>query len=332
MDNLLERDSMLSVGEVPWHGKGTTMVEPPKDSQEALEISGLDWTVSRVPVSIDSGFVPVRIAGTVSKKNEGAYGAIVRDDISDPFDPDRIMGVVGPNYVPFQNHEMGQIFDGLIAEDVLDIHTCGSLFNGKRVWMLGRFRQEAQEIRKDDKVESYCLLSHGHDGNVAVRFGFTPIRVVCWNTLSYAHDSEDSKLVRCLHTESLGRNLETLAESISVAREVFEMTCETYRELSKQRVSRADLQKYAVIVSGQEGKKPDELSLVAQKTIQQIVDNAEKGRGNNGHSWWDAYNGCTEWLTWQRGRSVDRRLDSLWTGESKKIAETALELALSMSA
>ena len=43
---------------------------------------------------------------------------------------------------------------------------------------------------------------------------------------------------------------------------------------------------------------------------------AEAGRGNGLPSirgtYWTAYNGVSEWLTYNRGRSEDNRLNSLW--------------------
>lgn len=40
----------------------------------------------------------------------------------------------------------------------------------------------------------------------------------------------------------------------------------------------------------------------------------------------------TEFTTWERGRSQDTRLDSLWFGESAKVNTRALQAAMKMVA
>ena len=63
---------------------------------------------------------------------------------------------------------------------------------------------------------------------------------------------------------------------------------------------------------------------------------AEAGRGNDLPSirgtYWSAYNGVSEWLTYGRGRSEDNRLNSLWFGDSANTNRHALEVALDMAA
>jgi hypothetical protein len=60
----------------------------------------------------------------------------------------------------------------------------------------------------------------------------------------------------------------------------------------------------------------------------QIVANFEQGRGNHRATLWDAYNGVTEWLDYQRGTSDSNRLDSSWFGNSAKLRVHAHSSAL----
>ena len=70
--------------------------------------------------------------------------------------------------------------------------------------------------------------------------------------------------------------------------------------------------------------------------IDEIVGLAEAGRGNDLTSvrgtLWTAYNGVSEWLTYQRGRSGDNRLNSLWFGDGAALNKHALEVALDLAA
>lgn len=320
--NLKENDSMLTVGARPWHGLGVTLAEPPATGEDALRIAKLDWTVHREPLFLANGMRAV-VCGSVSRSNDGQYAAMMRDDTED------ILGVVGPGYVPYQNSQMAALFNPLISDGSLSIETCGSLFNGRRVWMLGKFKSGNMTIEKGDEVGKYLMLAHGHDGQFAVRFGATAVRVVCWNTLSLAVKS--SRLMRCLHTTNLDENLKILRDGLVAAEETFELTADQYRLLASRGVSRADLREYARLVIDAP-KDEKEWTKGHTDKIGKIVGAAMEGRGNTGRNWWHAYNGVTEYLTWQAGRKVDSRMEKVWFGESAEISLKALDLALSLSA
>lgn len=322
--NIYENDSVLTVGEKPWHGLGVTMAEPPASGEEALRIAKLDWQVQREPLFLGDGTRAV-VSGSVSRQNEGQYAAIVRQDTND------ILGVVGPGYTPYQNSQMAELFNPLIDEGKVTIETCGSLYNGRRVWFLAKFKSGNMLIRNGDEVAKYLLCAHGHDGCFAVRFGSVGIRVVCWNTLSAAVTDAESKLFRCLHTTNVEQNLKTLRDSLDAAEQTFELSAEQYRLLASRGVSRVDLREYARIIV--EAEKDETKWTAGQRSkIGKIVGSAVDGRGNKGQTWWDGYNGVTEYLTWDRGKKQDYRLDSSWFGDSAKVNRQALELALSMSA
>ena len=185
-----------------------------------------------------------------------------------------------------------------------------------------------------DEVEKFVLLSHGHDGSLAVRCGFTPIRVVCQNTLSMAHGSDASKLIRVKHMKDVLENLANVREIMDIANQEFEATAEQYRVLARKSVNQADLRRYVKKVfkveEGQEG------STRLKNIMEEIVGLAEAGRGNDlpsvRNTLWTAYNGVTEFLGYNRGRSEDNRLNSLWFGDSANTNRHALEVALDMAA
>ena len=61
-----------------------------------------------------------------------------------------------------------------------------------------------------------------------------------------------------------------------------------------------------------------------------IEANFETGRGNQGQTLWDAYNGFTEWLDHQRGQSEISRLESAWFGDSVRLINKAHLEALAL--
>ena len=44
---LTDSDTMFSVRETPWHGLGAVLEEPPATVAEAIEASGLGWSVAK---------------------------------------------------------------------------------------------------------------------------------------------------------------------------------------------------------------------------------------------------------------------------------------------
>jgi phage/plasmid-like protein (TIGR03299 family) len=202
------------------------------------------------------------------------------------------------------------------------------------VWVLAKLNREPLVVAPGDEVEKYLLLSHGHDGSLAVRVGFTPVRVVCANTLAVAHRSDAAKLIRLKHTKDVLTNLANVREVMNLANAEFEATAEQYRLLARKDINQADLRRYVKRVL-----KVDDQEEIATRTanvIEQIVGLCESGVGNTLPSvkdtYWTAYNGVTEWLGYQRGRGRQSRLDSLWFGDSANLNRHALQVALEMAA
>jgi phage/plasmid-like protein (TIGR03299 family) len=308
---------MAYFGQLPWHGLGTALGEDDLyDWQSASAKAGLDWEAELVPlVTADTGARVEHRA--VRRKSDG-----------------RVLGVVGPRYAVLQNQDAFQWFEPFLEAKEAALHTAGSLRHGSRIWVLAKLNRDPLVIAQGDEVEKYLLLSHSHDGSLAVRVGFSPVRVVCANTLAMAHGAEASKLLRVKHTRDVHDNLANIREVINLANAEFQATSEQYRLLARRSINQADLQRYVQKVLKVEDDQ--EAGPRMKNIIGEIVGLAEAGRGNGLPSvrgtYWAAYNGVTEWLTYSRGRCQENRLNALWFGDGATLNRQALEVALDMAA
>src|SRR5690606_1423164 len=150
----------------------------------------LDWPVETVPAfaDVDGSLIPAPEARHVIRRTRA--GA-------------EVLGTVGKRWTPLQNRDAFRWFDPLLADGDCELEAAGSLKGGRNVWILARVRSIAPVTvgrRPDDEVRPYLLLSNAHDGTRAVTCAFTPIRVVCWNTLSAAHSVADRADARAART------------------------------------------------------------------------------------------------------------------------------------
>ncbi len=300
--------------QTPWHGLGTKLAEEDLyDVARTCEKSGLNWQVELTPLV------------TADTQAKVEHKAVRRTS------DNRILGVVGPRYCVLQNRDAFAWFQPFLDAREASLNTAGSLRGGSRVWVLARLNRSPLVIAPGDEVEKYLLLSHGHDGSLAVRVGFTPIRVCCANTLALAHGSDASKLIRVRHSKSLLANLQNIREIVDAANAEFVATAEQYRLLAHRDINQADLRKYV-----KRALKLDEISTRTANVIERIVGLFESGRGNDLPSirgtYWAGYNAVSEYLGYERGRSQQSRIDSLWFGEAAAINRHALQVALDMAA
>jgi phage/plasmid-like protein (TIGR03299 family) len=311
-----EVETMAHFGTTPWHGLGTTLADDDLyDWPSACRKAGLDWEVESVPLLTADTQAKVSHVG-VRRKTDG-----------------RVLGVVGPRYAVLQNRDAFKWFQPFLDAREAALHTAGSLKQGSRVWVLAKLNRDPLVIAPGDEVEKFILLSHGHDGSLAVRVGFTPVRVICANTLSLAHGSDASKLIRLKHTKDVLTNLANVREIMNLANAEFEATAQQYRLLARKDINQADLRKYVKRVLRVDDQKP-----VAPRTaavISEVIRLCESGRGNDlpliRGTYWAAYNGVTEWLGYERGRNDATRLNSLWFSDGAALSRHALEVALDMA-
>lgn len=311
------RAAMVFAGEVPWHGLGERL-NGDETVDEIRRKAGLDWNVEKEPLyrNVGGEYVPYDLAFASVRDCDGAD-----------------LGCVGPRWTPYQNSEMFECFRPMVEAGLMQWHTAGSLRNGQRVWCLCQLNLDNSEIRPGDEVRKFAMISQGHDGKLAVHFGFTPIRVVCANTEAFARNSKASKLIRVRHSRQVVENVEKLRDIMNLANQEFEATCDQYRFLAGRNINKEDLEKYIKVVFDLQ-MKGDDISTRQKNINNRIVELFETGRGADvaGETWWGAYNAFTEYANWEQGNNANNRMDSVWFGQGSGMLTKALDTALALSA
>ena len=307
-------EQMMFVGATPWHGLGNK-VEADIGIEDAIVSAGLDWEVGLEDLQTVDG-VPVNHRATY-RKSDGS-----------------ILGVVGPRYTPLQNRDAFDWFQPFLDAGECQLHTAGSLSEGEKVWVLAQLNRDNCEIVKGDEVSKFILLSNSHDGTTSIRVGYTPIRVVCVNTLAAAHSSKESQLIRIRHTRSSKTNLENVRDIMDNINAEFEATADQFRFLASRNFNQGDVRRYVKTMLDIQGTPDDDIKTRTRNILDDILTRIEgpkqSATGVRG-TWWAAYNGFNEYLNYGKGRTTDNRLDSLWFGvnanENNKALESALEFA-----
>jgi phage/plasmid-like protein (TIGR03299 family) len=308
---------MAYTGSTPWHGLGTK-VDHAMNAEEALTAANLDWTVSLEPLLFSSPNGPQEIYG---------HSAVVRNDVH------RAVGVVRSRYEPLQNKDALAWLDSLVPNGV-QFHTLGALFGGRKIWALMKL-PETIKVIGTDIVEQYLLFTNAHDGSQTVKLAYTPIRVVCNNTLQQAEFSVQKYLFSCKHTQSMPTKLtkaKDLFLDLSKQRKDFETAAQrmVLTPLSKQ--DDVDRFLYSVLGYGKEYAENtiEDISTRAKNTVIQIKDLAEQGKGTDivgvRGSLWGYYNAVTEYADYFATVKHDDpniRLDSMWFGTLGKMKESA---------
>jgi phage/plasmid-like protein (TIGR03299 family) len=324
-------DTMISVGTTPWHGLGTVLATPPATTAEALKMAGLDWTVhterARHTFYDPAAADPSDDANAVIARVETIPAqVVVRDDTRTQ------LGVVGLRWTPVQNVDAFGWFDRWVDTGKVQIETAGSLFGGRKVWILARIVSDPIVIGPDDEIRKFVLLAHGHDGQLAIRVGTTLVRVVCNNTMSAAVSlgDGDGSLMKIAHTSGALARLDDAADQIEMIDARLSEAGEAYRELARHDVTGGEqtIVDYVGAVYGQsedDVRKGRRLPLIEEKFARGLGQDLKGARG----TWFGLLNAITEAETHGRtGKpSESRAIRNVW-GTGAAVLARALDVAL----
>ena len=205
--------SFFSVKQKAWHGLGQIIEQYPT-SAEAVKYAGLDYEVVKSPLfSKGSSIIEtpngLEIGSTELKVPD--YFANVRSDNN------AVLGVVGKDYQIVQNREAFSFFDAIVGGgDGILYETAGALGNGERIFITAKLPDYIRVGNGDDVSQKYIFLTTSHDGSGSITAAFTPIRIVCENTLN-ASLRNMSNVVRIKHTAGAKQRLDNAHKVMGLA-------------------------------------------------------------------------------------------------------------------
>lgn len=307
-----EVETMAYAGELPWHGLGTEVSNDLTPIQ-MMQKAGVDWEVEQQKIVTETG---IEINDKV---------ALVRTS------DNTLLDVTGKDWKPVQNEEAFTFFSEFVAAGDMEMHTAGSLKEGRNVWALAKVK-ESFDVFGEDRVDSYLLFSNPHQYGKAVDVRFTPIRVVCHNTLTFSLQNASKNSVKVGHRTAF--DADTVKETLGLASEKFAKYKEMAQFLGSRKVTAESLIQYYNDVfpttSRKEEKTPvvvyDDLSKAAKMCYDalEVQPGAEFAAG----TWWQAFNSVTYYTDHLQGRNSENRLHNQWFGYNQAKKVTAAEKAV----
>lgn len=294
----------------PWHGLGTEIRDDLTPVQ-VLEAAGLDWEVEKVPAYAYVGGKNVSVGRS----------ALVRSS------DNRVLDVVSDDWNPVQNLEAFEFFNDFIGAGNMKMDTAGSLKGGQIVWALAKI-QDGFELFGGDRVESYLHFTNFHKYGFSTDVRFTPIRVVCNNTLTLSLNTKTEKFVKISHRRQFDGDTVKLA--LGVAADKLAKYKEMAQFLGSRRYTNENVVEFfnRLYPLAADAKKKEKSKAASE--IFDIID-TQPGAGFAPGTWWNAYNAVSRYTDHLAGRNQDNRLHSAWYGHNAKVKKDALELAVEMA-
>jgi phage/plasmid-like protein (TIGR03299 family) len=264
----------------------------------------LNWTVSKRDLYY--------YEGEFLQKRTDKF-AVVRDDNG------ALLGDVGPNYEFVQNSDLQRLIDPMVQEGLITVENRGYLSNGGRVFVQSKVNQEYR-VAGDDH-NTYITLLNGHTGNLSVAIGPTMVRVICGNTFAMAYGDLSE---RYRHEEGVTARVLNSKAVLDFVNTSMAKYTEQSERLASTACTPSQFQKAMEAVFQKEAKKMENIE-VLNKLF-------HSGAGNEGRTFYDAFNAVTDWNSNHARKSANTRFNYANFGTGARVNERAMRVLTELAA
>ena len=223
----LGRHSFFSVKEKAWHKLGLTLDNCPT-STEAIKLAGLDYEVNKTPVfATPEGYstAPIVDKFATFRKDTGA-----------------VFGVVSDRYEIVQNADAFTFFDEIVGQGSAIYETAGCLGQGEVIFITAKL-PDFIRVGNDDLIEKYLFLTSSHDGSGSIQVAFTPVRIVCNNTLNAALNNSFNKIT-IRHSKQAKVKLAEAHKVMGITHKVSEELEQIFNKMAKVTITDIALKEF----------------------------------------------------------------------------------------
>ena len=243
---------------------------------EVLERLGLNWEVSKEPIQTVSGIqIPDRIA-------------IMRADT------EKVLGIHGKNYDPYQNHELMELLYQIGGQTGLKVHTGGLFKEGAKIW----FQLKSDDLRLNgDVIKGFLSGFNSFDGSSSLGFGNSTFTVSCENSWWTAYREVKTKL---RHSASMRPKIDEILANIDV---VLQQEQKLFREIVMlSETAMTETQKDLVTallfnLDREELLNESELSTRKKNQLEDFGNDLRTEIAQKGDNLWGLFSGVTRYTT-----------------------------------
>lgn len=301
---------------------------------EAVVAAGCDYVVHKVPLIANVG----EIDGFSQPVTLGNKVALMREPTQD--EPCwHFFGTASDDYGLLQNTDIARVMETL--NEVWPIETVGALKQGRTLFLT--FDAGSEDVAGEE-IRKFFLVTDTKDGGTSAKIAFTPVRVVCQNTLT-------AGLKRAINSASIPHNINAIGElefRVDLLKKLSEAqaaTMNSFRAMAETDVS-ADSARLIFEAAYPYPSKPKKVMLLEElgedvqnlpeydevieslkevgSTYQYYIDRADLFREavtdnyailnekhpESAHTAWMAWQAVTEAEDWRRGPSTAGKIEA----------------------
>ena len=229
----------------------------------------LDWSVSKRQLFfLDHTGAPVAYDQKM---------AVIREDNDCP------IGVVAPTYEPLQNEDLKQLVAPMVEEGVLTVENQGFLSKGAKVFLQLKVNKEFEVI--GETYKGYLTLLNSHNGSGSVAIGPAMERVICSNTYQACYSDIGERFRHSAGVTERVLNTTVITDFVDEAMKVYTEQVET---LARTRCTETQFRNALELIYN----KP--VDKMRKNFVSKLNDLFYNGKGNEGQTFYDAFNSLTE--------------------------------------